>query len=77
MGKPTKQEYEEACNNIDFCKNTIRLTRQEIDKKLDELCSLKSQLNTYQEFLNQSIKIKDKYEIYEGLEEGEEKNEEN
>ena len=35
MKKPTKQEYEEACNNIDFCKNTIRLTRQEIDKKLD------------------------------------------
>lgn len=77
MGKPTKQEYEEACNNIDFCKNTIRLTRQAIDKKLDELCSLKSQLNTYQEFLNQSIKIKDKYEIYEGLEEEGEKNEEN
>lgn len=76
MGKPTKQEYEEACNNIDFCKNTICLTRQTIDKKLDELCSLKSQLNTYQEFLNQSIKIKDKYEIYEGLE-GEKKNEEN
>ena len=48
-----------------------------IDKKLDELCSLKSQLNTYQEFLNQSIKIKDKYEIYEGLEEEGEKNEEN
>ena len=68
MGKPTKQEYEEVCNNIDFWKNTIRLTRQEIDKKLDELCYLKSQLNTYQEFLNQSIKIKDKYEIYEGLE---------
>ena len=77
MGKPTKQEYEEACNNIDFCKNTIRLTRQAIDKKLDELCSLKSQLNTYQEFLNQSIKIKDKYEIYEELEEEGEKNEEN
>lgn len=71
MGKPTKQEYEEVCNNIDFWKNTIRLTRQEIDKKLDELCYLKSQLNTYQEFLNQSIKIKDKYEIYEGLEEEE------
>ena len=77
MGKPTKQEYEEACSNIDFCKNTIRLTRQTIDKKLDELCSLKSQINTYQEFLNQSIKIKDKYEIYEGLEEEGEKNEEN
>lgn len=77
MEKPTKQEYEEACNNIDFCKNTIRLTRQEIDKKLDELCSLKNQLNTYQEFLNQSIKIKDKYEIYEGLEKEGEKNEEN
>ena len=77
MTKPTKQEYEEACNNINFCKNTIRLTRHEIDKKLDELCSLKSQLNTYQEFLNQSIKIKDKYEIYEGLEEEGEKNEEN
>lgn len=77
MKKPTKQEYEEACNNINFCKNTIRLTRQKIDKNLDELCSLKSQLNTYQEFLNQSIKIKDKYEIYEGLEEEGEKNEEN
>ena len=75
MKKPTKQEYEEACNNINFCKNTICLTRQKIDKILDELCSLKSQLNTYQEILNQSIKIKDKYEIYEGLEY--EKNEEN
>ena len=77
MENPTKQEYEEICNNIYFWRNTIRLTRQEIDKKLDELCSLKSQLNTYQEFLNQSIKIKDKYEIYEELEKEGEKNEEN
>lgn len=77
MAKPTKQEYEDACQNIEYCSNAIRLTKNKIEKILDELCSLKSQLNTYQEFLNQSIKIKDKYEIYEGLEEEGEKNEEN
>lgn len=77
MAKPTKQEYEDACQNIEYCSNAIRLTKNKIEKILDELCSLKCNLNTYRECIEQSREIKNRYEIYERLEKEGEKNEEN
>ena len=68
MNKPTKEEYKEACERVEYCSNSIRLTNDKIEQVLDELCSLKSSLNTYREIYKEAREVKNVYEIYEELE---------
>ena len=68
MNKPTLGEYKIALDNIECCKQSLNLVLEKKNKLLDELLRERENEILYKSVIEESRKIKDLYEIYEGIE---------
>ena len=68
MQKPTKEQYENAKNNISYIENAIYLSRQRQTKLIDELSSERNTEKSYLSSLENNKEIVLIYETYEEIE---------
>lgn len=69
MACPTKEQYEEALQNIVFLKNSIAIENKRREKLINELCKSQSILENYKALLEAQKEIADTYQIYQELSE--------
>lgn len=69
MACPTREEYEEALNNVIFLKNSIAIENKRRENLIKELCASQSILENYKALLEGQKEIADKYQIYQELSE--------
>lgn len=69
MACPTKEEYEEAMQNVICLKDLIARENKRRDDLINQLCGSQKILEGYKECLNYNKDIVQKYEIYKELSE--------
>lgn len=69
MGCPTKEEYEEAMQNVIYLKDWIARENKRRDDLINQLCGSQKLLEGYKESLDYQKEIVQKYEIYQELSE--------
>ena len=69
MACPTKEEYEEAMQNVIYLKDLIARENRRRDNLINELCGSQKLLDGYKECLNHHKDTVMKYELYQELSE--------
>ena len=69
MACPTREEYEEAMQNVIYLKDAIVRENKRRDELINQLCSSQKILEGYKECLDYNKDIVQKYEIYKELSE--------
>lgn len=64
MNKPTKEEYESACKDIEKFSDWIKATNSKINRLLDSICSERENIKLYEKKLEELNKVKMLYETY-------------
>ena len=68
LGKPSKDAYDRAKQNLKFASDCLRLCRKRRDELIDELAQERENEKSYAELYEMNKDIIRKYEIYEELE---------
>lgn len=66
--KPSKQEYESAINANRIHKMNIALEREDIDRHLDTILTMRKRIQEYEKYIEHNNEIIVKYELYEEYE---------
>jgi hypothetical protein len=66
--KPSKQEYESAINANKIHKTNIALEREDIDRHLDTILTMRKRIQEYEKYIEHNNEIIVKYELYEEYE---------
>ena len=69
MACPTKEEYEEAMQNVIYLKDWIARENKRRDDLINQLCGSQKLLEGYKESFDYQKEIVQKYEIYQELSE--------
>ena len=63
--KPSKQEYESAIRANKIHKTNIALEREDIDRHLDTILTMRKRIQEYEKYIEHNNEIIVKYELYE------------
>ena len=74
MGKPTVEEYEKALQERNDLRSWLSMEHKRRDKFLDELLNSRENIKMYQESLEKTNEVIQKYEIYQEIENKKENN---
>lgn len=66
--RPSKQEYESAINGNKILKMNIIKEREDIDRHLDTILTMRKRIQEYEKYIEHNNEIIVKYEFYEEYE---------